>query len=330
MKPLFAFLFLAALSTSVARDWTSLDGKVIQADLVSATDTAVIISKAGQEFTVPLDRLIEADRTYAREWLEQKAAEMLQLGNEAVTPEAGKHVTFTVSTDPELAAKAAKTGVPNVDPAAFGIAVPDDFDPTRDYPVFVISVTSSGKSPSSIGHMKGYIDKATAAGWVVVGADGPEIPEAEQDSNEYRWAVLSAGLEHLHEKWPNSREWHYACGGNSGGAKRSGFIAAIMSANGYNVSGIYMGGCNHDMATLGLEQYSPPKAEFLKVPIWISSGVNDKIASPEDSNRIAGEMRETGFKNVRVESHDGGHGLSKEHVTEALGWFEEMAAASGE
>jgi hypothetical protein len=75
MKHFIILIALLTFPTAQTRDWTSLDGKVIQADLVSATDTAVVISRAGSEFTVPLDRLVEADQTYVKHWLEEKAAE---------------------------------------------------------------------------------------------------------------------------------------------------------------------------------------------------------------------------------------------------------------
>jgi dipeptidyl aminopeptidase/acylaminoacyl peptidase len=68
MKRLFALLAFAFLSSSVsARTWTSLDGRKLEADMVSATDTSVtIVTAAGKTFTIPLDKLSDADRAYAK------------------------------------------------------------------------------------------------------------------------------------------------------------------------------------------------------------------------------------------------------------------------
>ena len=51
LKLLSVFLFAA--STIYAREWTSADGRKIQADFVSATATDVKVKMAGKEVSIP-------------------------------------------------------------------------------------------------------------------------------------------------------------------------------------------------------------------------------------------------------------------------------------
>ena len=65
LKLLSVFLFAA--STIYAREWTSADGRKIQADFVSATATDVKVKMAGKEVSIPLSRLSAADQSWVKE-----------------------------------------------------------------------------------------------------------------------------------------------------------------------------------------------------------------------------------------------------------------------
>ncbi len=58
------------------RTWTSTDGKQLQAEIVSATDTEVVLKLAGngKEYKLPIQRLSVVDGTYITRWLEKQAA----------------------------------------------------------------------------------------------------------------------------------------------------------------------------------------------------------------------------------------------------------------
>ncbi|MGJ8725921.1 MAG: prolyl oligopeptidase family serine peptidase [Roseibacillus sp.] len=64
------FLILAlSLSSATARTWTSTDGKLLEATFVSATESEVTLKrdKDGKVFTIPLERLVEADHSFVEE-----------------------------------------------------------------------------------------------------------------------------------------------------------------------------------------------------------------------------------------------------------------------
>ena len=60
-------LFLGTISHTVARQWTDIEGRAIEAEFVSSRDDEVTIRKAGREFTLPLSRLSAADRDWIAE-----------------------------------------------------------------------------------------------------------------------------------------------------------------------------------------------------------------------------------------------------------------------
>lgn len=199
------------------------------------------------------------------------------------------------------------------------IAVPADFELSKPRHILVVSVPSGG---SSVSAMKYYTNVAFQEGWIVLAGEGPKVtPEA--DSVQWGWAMLSSALEFVARQWPQTKTWPVACAGFSGGAKRSATVGAAMMREGYNVVGIFMGGCNEDRATLGLQLYQPGE-RFKQVPLFLSNGQTDPIANPTHAAAVAEAMRRTGFKHLRLETFPGAHKLSSEQVQLALQWFRQM------
>jgi predicted peptidase len=62
------FALVVSLSSS-AREWTSIDGRKLEAEFISATADNVILKRAtdGREFTLPIARLSQADRDWLKE-----------------------------------------------------------------------------------------------------------------------------------------------------------------------------------------------------------------------------------------------------------------------
>lgn len=75
-RPLAVLISLLLLhSPAGARSWTSTDGRKIEADLVSATGTEVVLKLdgTGKEYTVALDRLSPEDNAFVEKWRKEMA-----------------------------------------------------------------------------------------------------------------------------------------------------------------------------------------------------------------------------------------------------------------
>jgi hypothetical protein len=228
----------------------------------------------------------------------------------------GEVSNFEVPLSAKERAEAMRNGNAPVTTAKILLGVPNGFDPTRIYPVLVISATVNYPSSSLFPR---YQREAMDAGWVIMAADGPEKPK--DDHNGWRWAMISAGMTAIEGNWPAAKNWPVACGGFSGGAKRSGYMAGRFANTQHKVIGMLMGGCNEDMATMSLHEDHPPFGAFVNIPIYLSSGTNDRIATPEAHKEVMRSMKASGFHNIRLETYAGAHDPYSPHTMEALNWF---------
>jgi len=183
--------------------------------------------------------------------------------------------------------------------------------------LLVVSVPSGG---SSISWMPSVTNVALSQGWAVLAADGPKVA-VNDDTIQHGWSMLSAVLQELARTWPQAKRWKVACAGFSGGAKRSAAVGAAMTKDGWRVVGVFMGGCNEDRATTGMSLFQPGPT-FKSVRMFLSNGDNDPIAGIEYGERVKASMMRSGFSNVRLEHYPGEHRLNKEHLRDALLWFE--------
>jgi len=70
------------------------------------------------------------------------------------------------------------------------------------------------------------------------------------DSLQWRLSILTAGLRMIRTDWPQSAQWPVAFAGFSGGAKRSGILAAMLASNrGFKICGMFLAGINSDRVT---------------------------------------------------------------------------------
>ena len=167
-----------------------------------------------------------------------------------------------------------------------------------------------------------YRDAAIKEGWIVLATDATIRPRA--DSIAWRFAILAAALQTIRHDWPQSAQWPVAFAGFSGGAKRSGILAAMLASNrGFKICGMFLAGINSDRVTAAYKDYQPP-ADFLNTPIWISSGTTDQIAPPGTQEGVYYSLKRTGFNQVRLEKFFGGHALKSAEIQRALHWFREL------
>jgi predicted esterase len=88
--------------------------------------------------------------------------------------------------------------------------------------------------------------------------------------------------------------------------------------------GFFLSGINEDRLSESYRNYHPG-ADFLRIPIWLSGGGDDNVATPQDHDRVKASLERSGFSNVRLERFRGGHQLKTEDVGRALRWFRDVA-----
>ena len=235
-------------------------------------------------------------------------------GTVTLSPTPGETLVVEVPLSPAERSEAAKKGSARLTTAKLSLAVPPGFDPQKSWPMLVVSNTENYASADALNQFK---QAANEEGWVTLAAD-PLESEKDEHGN-WRWPCLAAGLDYIVSAWPAAKNWPVACGGMSGGAKNSAFLAADVARAHYNLVGMLMMGCNQDMATVAYRQSAPSR--FLAVPVFLSSGTADTIATPAQHEYVKTSLKGTGFQKVRLESHSGAHDVYPPHITEALKWF---------
>jgi len=216
---------------------------------------------------------------------------------------------------------AAQGGNPRPTTGRALLMFPKGFDPSRPWPILVVTSTSDLDRTSPM-DAPWYRDAAMAEGWIVLATDATIRPRV--DSVSWRLAMLTAGLQMIRDNWPQSARWPVAFAGFSGGAKSSGFLGAILARNrGFKICGFFLAGINSDRLSAAYHDYQPP-ADFLSTPVWISSGTADQIARPGAEEAVYYSLKRTGFQQVRLEHFFGGHAVKSTEVQRALHWFRDV------
>jgi hypothetical protein len=216
---------------------------------------------------------------------------------------------------------AAQGGNPVPPNAVAVLATPANFDPTKSWPVLVICSTSDFKRQNRDDLADFYRRVGLAEGWVLLAGDGPQ--HARNDTAAWRLAMTLAAIDALHHSFAGSEKWPMACAGFSGGAKGAGSIAPVLARSGWRITGIYLTGVNQDYLSQGYAR-AQPGAQFLNTPIYVSAGHDDRIATLEQQYDVAGSIKRTGFKRVRIGTFRGGHEVNDAQTSTALRWFREL------
>lgn len=241
----------------------------------------------------------------------------------------GDVTEFEATLSPAQREMASAGGAGNHATTLAAVAVPKDFDPGRPWPVLVVSATSDLGYNSSRKNLHWFMTPALRAGWVLVAADPTQHVDPALDSNGMRYGLALAAMDRLEQQWPNFRRWPRAFAGISGGAKRSAWLAALSALDGYRPLGVLQCGCNQAVMIDALSVYRPDRAKFLAVPVYLSSGSDDAIATPAQMLQVDLDLESAGFRHVRLEKFPGKHAVYPYHVEQALRWFLEIAAKGG-
>lgn len=223
------------------------------------------------------------------------------------------------------------------------LAVPQGFDSNKTWPVLVVFASSTHQHQNRDDLRSLYRHTALAEGWVLLAGDGP-VPAPRADSSGWRAGHTLAALDALHRSFPPSTQWPVACAGQSGGSKRASYLAPLLAVAGNRIIGVFIEGITQEALpapsepgvssdwvvghpsvccegiTDGYRRFHPDSS-FLRTPIFLSTGLFDKIATPEQQSAVAESMRRTGFTNIRHVTFPGGHVVMPAHVQEALRWF---------
>src|SRR3954468_7236465 len=199
------------------------------------------------------------------------------------------------------------------------LAVPRGFDPKKTWPVLIVFSSSDHQYPNWFDMTAIYRHIALKERWVLLCGDGP-TPAPSLDSSGWRAGHILAALDALNRSFPGSAKWPVACAGQSGGAKRASYLAPLLAVAGYRVAGIFLEGINQERITEGYRRFQPGH-NFLRTPIFLSSGLSDPIATVDQQTAVKDAMERSGFTNIRHQTFPGGHSVLRAHVVEALRWF---------
>jgi len=248
-----------------------------------------------------------------------ESAEAATLAGQQIQPGGKIEIRFPVSKYFQDIAAEAGNSRPETGRAV--LAFPAGFHPSRSWPILIVTSTSDFNRTSAM-DVDWYRAPATAEGWIVLGSDATISPRI--DSTQWRLGLLGAALEAIRKDWPQSARWPVAFAGFSGGSKRSGVLGAMLAKSGsVRVCGFFLSGINEDRLGEAYKTYHPG-AGLLEVPVWLSSGSRDPIATPQAHNLVKASLDRTGFKRVRLEQFTGGHQLKLSEIRRALQWFRQL------
>lgn len=248
--------------------------------------------------------------------LSPPAAEAATLAGQIVRPAGTLEIQFPI--EKSFQDVAAQGGNPRPTQGRALVSFPKGFDPARSCPILVVTSTADANRTSLMDEPF-YERPATVEGWIVLATDATIRPR--DDSATWRLGPLGGALELIHKQWPQSKQWPVAFAGFSGGAKSSQVLGALLaSSGGIKICGFFLAGINDDRLGPAYKLFHL-SSDFLNVPIWLSSGMNDPRAPYGAHEHVRASLVNTGFKRVRLEPFPGGHEVDAAQVQLALRWF---------
>jgi hypothetical protein len=248
----------------------------------------------------------------------EPAARAAELSFAGVPLKVGSMTRAPVPLTAQQRAYVSEGGNAAPDHAVAVLAVPAGFSPQRSWPVLVPLATSDFSRKNRDDLRDFYQQAALAEGWIVLAGDGEGNPP--RDTAGWRAGMTLAALDALHRSFPGSDKWPVAVAGFSGGAKRAGNLAPLFAVAGNRVAGIFLTGVNEDRLSEGYRTFHPGAA-FLRTPVYISAGQEDRVARIAQQQKVQRTIEQTGFTNVRLVAMPHGHAVSRSAVREALRWF---------
>ena len=344
-RVLVGILFLIVLSSIYGRRWTTAAGQAFEGDFVRVDGANAVISSGGKEYQYPIAALSVPDRLFVnRTAYAQRQGGPTTAPNAAptlATPApppakpsglqvAGHAITIGSQNEIEIpitdtmALKTVKDSYKKPSTKARMLLVlPNDFDPTgKGCPLLVVSATTDGGG-SSVGSGKANnLPDAISKGFAVMAVDGEfGRPDGEGDSTEFRWALTASGLSAINKEWPKSKTWPIVSAGVSGGGGYASHQAMMLIQKQAPVIGLLLAVTGWDPTDFPDVLQRTPFTPLHNLPIFISAGESDSIATKEVTDKMHQDVTGKGFRKVRFEHFAGGHELNRQHLQTALAWF---------
>ncbi|MEM0896300.1 MAG: dienelactone hydrolase family protein [Verrucomicrobiota bacterium] len=306
----FTILLLVLTAVSLhanSRTWTSADGKTLEAEFVSATESEVTIRREsdGRRFTLKLDKLSEDDRAYVKARLSE--------GSRPDEIEKGPYFSkFTGDWEKMVFAEE----------LPFRLYASKRFKATGSYPLVIYLHGAGQRGVDNESQLGGdvrnfakpaFYDKREAI--LVV----PQCPSDRNWTGEPGDHVIAL-IKDLMAKAPVDRNRVYLCGFSLGGYGTWGLLSREpgLFAAGIPVAG---GG-------------SPNNGEKLKdIPIWAFHGEKDDSVKVEQSQNLVKAIEDAGGRKVKYTEFKGeGHLISGKVFSdeETHEWLFEQSRTTGD
>lgn len=258
------------------------------------------------------------------------APKAVQFAGSSIVPGQANIVDIPVGDAAILRKLKEAYGKPTAKVKAF-LAVPVGFDPSQVYPLVIETATTDGKASSVEGAGR-FLQPVLAKGCILLAVDGefgkPTGP-GDADSVSFRWALNEAALKQLQKDWPASKTWPIITAGTSGGAGYASFNAIKLVDEHYPIIGMFLANSGWNPTNFAAELNRAPSAAMRKVPVFMTAGTADTIATKQITEQSRDAVQKERFKNVRYETFNGGHQLSAPLLESAIDWFLELSKNKG-
>ncbi len=328
-QSLFALL-VALTGTLSARPFTDVGGKVIEAEFVSIVGDQVTISRDGRSYTLSFNRFSVADQDYIKLQSLKSSATSLQPKAEGKIVLAGKELVLNGALnliEAPLNEQTLKKTRRNkeVTGIKIGLVLPSTFDPAVPQKVLWVSAAVNGDGERKAGNLDAispYAETAVPEGWAIITVDcnlGNPL-DGNDGHADIDQAIQHQAVAMLSAEWPAFRKSIFVCAGFSGGAKSSFYRVGQLATADLSVSGLFLGGCNENKTEAAKTETKVSGSTLRKIKVFVSNGTSDEIAPPVAGERV-GNSADKDFGEVKIETYDGGHVISSDHLKAALTWF---------